>query len=62
MPNPDLITAGEVARILRRPERTVKWQARRGSLPTVTKLATRTGAYLFDRAAIEAIAAEQVPA
>lgn len=51
-----LISVSEVSRILDRPTRTVKEQAKRGVLPTVGKLPGLTGAYLFDRAAIEALA------
>ena len=52
----DLITVAEAAKLLGRPSRTVLAQASRGRLPFVTKLDGRTGAYLFDRATIEALA------
>ena len=58
----DLITASEAAKILDRPERTVKYQAKRDKLPVVAKLPGATGAYLFDRAAIEAIADSEAAA
>lgn len=52
----DLITAAEAAKLLGRPSRTVLDQASKGRLPYVTKLDGRTGAYLFDRETITAIA------
>lgn len=54
---PDVVTAAWVAERLHRPLRTVVRQARDGKLPTVGKLPGRTGAYLFDREAIEEVAA-----
>ena len=60
---PDLITAAEAARLLGRPTRTVVLHAAKGKLPYVTKLDGRTGAYLFDRAVIVALAKQaEVPA
>lgn len=58
----DLITVAEAAKLLGRPTRTVLDAATKGKLPYVTKLDGRTGAYLFDRATIVAIAAEEVTA
>ena len=55
----ELILSSEAARILGCGERTVKDQAKRKKLPYVTKLAGRTGAYLFDRAVIEQIATQR---
>ena len=52
----DLITVAEAAKLLGRPSRTVLDQTSKGKLPYVTKLDGRTGAYLFDRATIVAIA------
>ena len=52
----ELITVPEVARILGRSPRAIKARAKRGTLPYIAKLAGQTGAYLFDRATIEALA------
>lgn len=56
---PDLIASPEVAKLLNIDPRTVQRQAERGELPTVGKLPGRTGAFLFDRTVIEALAAER---
>ena len=53
------ITTETVARMLATSKATVKRKAKLGILPTVGKIEARTGAYLFDKAAIEAIAAER---
>lgn len=56
---PQFITAGAAAEILGWSLAKVKRQARVGELPWRIKLDGRTGAYLFDRHVIEAIAAER---
>lgn len=56
---PDLIASPEVAKLLNIDPRTVQRQAERGELPTVGKLPGRTGAFLFDRTVIEALATER---
>ena len=50
------ITTDEVARLLGRSKATVKRQAKAGTLPVAFKFQGRTGAYVFSRDAIEAIA------
>lgn len=50
------MTTNEVAAMLNMQPRTVQRQAHAGQLPTVGKLPGRTGAFLFDRDAIEQIA------
>jgi hypothetical protein len=52
----ELITATEVAKIIGRDLRTVQRQATAGTLPIVSKLPGATGAFLFDRDVIEALA------
>ncbi|CAB4136963.1 Helix-turn-helix domain containing protein, partial [uncultured Caudovirales phage] len=47
------MTAPEVARRLGKSLATVKRYARAGKLPVILKVPGATGAYLFDRAAIE---------
>ena len=56
MPNKsrDIISTTEVAKILGIDPRTVQRKAISGELPTVSKLPGSTGAYLFNRADIEA--------
>ena len=49
----DLITTAEVAAILNYSIQWVNKLAARGDLPVVQKLPKATGAYLFDRAAVE---------
>ena len=49
------MTTTEVAALLGKQTRTVQRQADAGLLPTIGKLPGRTGAYLFDRDAIEAL-------
>ena len=51
----DIITTTEVAKLLGIDPRTVQRKAISGGLPTVSKLPGETGAYLFSRAAIEAL-------
>lgn len=51
----DLITAKDAERILRKSRRTVVRWAEQGRLPYVQKLTGDTGAWLFDRAAVEAL-------
>jgi predicted DNA-binding transcriptional regulator AlpA len=53
------ITTDEVARMLGKSKASVKRYAASGLLPTIGKINSRTGAYLFDRNAIEAFAAER---
>jgi predicted DNA-binding transcriptional regulator AlpA len=53
------ITTDEVARMLGKSKASVKRHAANGLLPIIGKIDSRTGAYLFDRGAIEAIAAER---
>lgn len=55
---PDLIASTEAARLLNIDARTVQRKAERQEIPTVGKLPGRTGAFLFDRDVIEALAAE----
>ena len=55
----EYMTTPEVAAILKRPLSTVQWQAARGHLPVAMKLPGKSGAYLFDRAAIAALAARE---
>jgi predicted site-specific integrase-resolvase len=55
----DFIAAPEAARILGVDTRTVQRQAARGELPVLSKLSGRTGAYLFHRSTIEAVALER---
>ncbi|MGB3604224.1 MAG: helix-turn-helix domain-containing protein [Gordonia sp. (in: high G+C Gram-positive bacteria)] len=49
----NVITAAEVADLLQLSRTEVIRRAGDGRLPTTSKLPGRTGAYLFDRAAIE---------
>lgn len=49
----------EAATILGIPASTAQRWARIGQLPVVTKLAGATGAYVLDRAEVEALAAER---
>ena len=53
---PDQITAPAVARILGTSIGTVKRHAKDGTIPYLFKLDGSTGAYVFDRATIVAIA------
>lgn len=55
----DLIATPEAAAILHKDPRTVQRQASAGDLSTVSKLPGKTGAYLFDRGYIEALAEER---
>lgn len=51
----DLITAGEAERILRKSRRTIIRWAEQGRLDPVRKLPGDTGAYVFERSAVEAL-------
>ncbi|WP_405472349.1 helix-turn-helix domain-containing protein [Paenarthrobacter ilicis] len=53
-----LITASDVAQIFDVSIRTVQSRAARGDMPFVFKGPGTTGAYLFDRAQIEALATQ----
>ena len=55
----DLIPTAEVARILGVRVSTVSRRVARGDLDYAMKLPGETGAYLFDRAAIERLAVER---
>ena len=54
-----LIGTREAATLLNVSLPTATRMAQEGELPVVGKLPGRTGAYLFDRAAVEALAAER---
>ena len=56
---PELIQSAEAAAILGEPQTTFNRKAARGDYPVVTKLAGPTGARLFDKATIVAIADER---
>lgn len=49
------MTTTEVATLLGKQPRTIQRQADAGLLPTIAKLPGKTGAWLFDRDAIEAL-------
>jgi len=53
------IGVADAARILGYSIAHTKRLALKGDVPTIGKLPGRTGAYLFDRAAVEALAAER---
>lgn len=53
------MSTGEVARLLGMSVPTVNRRARVGDLPVQAKAPGTRGAYLFDRAAVEALAAER---
>lgn len=53
------MTAVEVAKALGVSRTTVKRKAANGKLPVAAKVPGGTGAYLFDRATIEALASER---
>lgn len=59
MPSSELLTTDQVADKLRIDRRSVVGRVRTGRLRPATKLPGRTGAYLFDRAYIEGIAARE---
>lgn len=59
MHDAQIITSAEVARILKCSQSTVNRLAFAGELPTVGEVEGRTGPRLFDRTAIERIAAER---
>jgi len=54
-----LVTTAEVVDILHCDRSTITRLVATGKLTAATKLPGRTGAYLFDRAAVEALAAER---
>lgn len=54
----DLVTSPEAGQLLGKSARTVQRMADAGDLPYLQKLPGPNGAYLFDRAVIEAKAAE----
>lgn len=62
LPMSQVVSTAETAQILHCSIRTVHRQAALGQLPTVGKLPTARGAYLFDRDEIERLAAERVKA
>ena len=53
---PELVGVTEVAAILGKSRATIKRWALHGTLPPVIKMPGETGAYLFDRAVVEALA------
>jgi predicted DNA-binding transcriptional regulator AlpA len=57
-----LISTPEVARILGWSVAKVKREAKNGGLPTITKMAGETGAYVYDRSVIEYIATDKARA
>jgi len=59
MDNDDTIVTAEVATILSTDRKGVRRLVDRGELVPARKLPGRTGAYLFDRVAVEALAAER---
>lgn len=59
MSQPDHIGARDVAAILHLSVPTVKRRAKAGEIPSILKAPGQTGAYVFDRKVIEALAAEQ---
>jgi hypothetical protein len=66
MNNTDVVTAlcsvADAARLLDKPVRTVQNWARTGRLATAAKLSGKTGAYVIDRAEIEALVEQQAGA
>lgn len=54
-----MCSVSEAATILGIPPTTAQRWAKSGQLPVVTKLAGATGAYVLDRAAVVALAAER---
>lgn len=60
MPTPDTqVTTAEAANLLHASVWTVQRLVKSGALTPTKKLPGRRGAYLFDRAAVEALAAER---
>ena len=59
---PELIQSAEAAAILGEPQTTFNRKAAAGDYPVVTKLAGPTGARLFDKATIVAIAESRIEA
>lgn len=55
---PNLIGADEAAHLLKKSRATIQRRARAGELPVAHRGPGRTGAYLFDREAVEALAKE----
>lgn len=55
----NLVTSGEVARVLGISRRTVAYMVSRGELEPAEKLDGPNGAFLFTREAVEALAAER---
>jgi hypothetical protein len=53
-----IVSASWAAKRLGISRRTLLWRAKNDKLPYLAKIDGRTGAYLFDRAAIEALATE----
>jgi len=58
----NLVGSVEAAAILDRPHPTVKRWAASGRLPHAVKMPGDTGAYMFERSVVEALAAELVAA
>jgi hypothetical protein len=58
----EIVSASWAANRLGIPRRTLLWRAKHDKVPYLTKIDGRTGAYLFDRATIEAIAGGEVAA
>ncbi len=59
MPNDDTLTTAETAEALRTDRKGVRRLIARGDLAPARKLPGKTGAYLFERRAVEALAAER---
>lgn len=57
-----IVSASWAAKRLGISRRTLLWRAKNDKLPYLAKIDGRTGAYLFDRATIEALAAGEVAA
>jgi hypothetical protein len=55
----NLITSSEVAKLLGKSVSAVNRDAQLGYLPVAYKVPGKTGSYLFDRAAVEAKAAQR---
>lgn len=62
MPDADLLSTAEVAEMLGILPRSVAQRVQRGTLMPALKLPGQTGAYLFDRDEIEALAADSAEA
>jgi excisionase family DNA binding protein len=59
MRNTDVLTTHEAAQLLQKTQRTVQRMAQSGDLNPIFKAPGSTGAYLFDRADIEALAPQE---